>query len=177
MNMLINQIFCFLSVYFYKASASVNDSSNLLSDKAWFIVTVLFCFSIFCFSFFILKINKDYRWTFADTQTGKKFVVDNFTEAETDEMKFDVFTHHPSYYYEVNNKIKIWLAEKWDTWEDEKPEWFTAQAISEIPADILPEKVLAKLGGAKGRRRSLDAMMTEEKVEQERRKSLVQERN
>ena len=37
-----------------------------------------------------------------------------------------------------------WLTENWDRWEEGKPEWFIATAISIIPEDMLPMRF--KLG-------------------------------
>ena len=123
----------------YSTNDSDSDASNVLFDKLWYIVIGLFLTSILCFSLFILQINKDYRWTFIDTRTGKTFAVETFEEAETDASKFEIFGHHPSFYFKIKNELMKWLEDSWEKWEDEKPEWFTAQAISQIPADMLPE--------------------------------------
>ena len=67
-----------------------------------------------------------------------------------------------------------WLNDNWDKWEEEKPEWFTAAAISTVPQDMLPVRVKNKLGGTKEERRnSLNKQIVEEakgKEERERAK-------
>ena len=56
-----------------------------------------------------------------------------------------------------------WLTDNWDGWEEEKPDWFTAASISNIPQDMLPIKFKLGLGGNKEERRaSLKKMVVEE---------------
>ena len=68
-----------------------------------------------------------------------------------------------------------WLNDNWDRWEEEKPDWFTTVNISIIPSDLLPVKVLEKLGGKSKRRDSLKKMIAEEEKEARRGEVVVQE--
>ena len=73
-------------------------------------------------------------------------------------MKFNIFVKHPDYYASINEELMKWLNDNWSKWEETSPEWFTAEAISKVPADMLPVSVLASMGGLKGRRKSIDEM-------------------
>jgi len=118
------------------------------------------------FAAFLKLINKKYYNTFFDIRTGKTFLCDTWRTSKGDKGKFYVFSKHKSYYKSINKELKEWLSENWDRWEDEKEDWFTAKIISKIPIELLPEQFSAKLGvDAKGRRKSIDAMVkAEEKV-------------
>ena len=100
---------------------------------------------------------KYYLWTFFDTKTGKSFaVLTYYQEAESDEMKFETFGHHPSYCKKIDEDIMQWLNENLSIWEESRPDWFTADAvIAKIPADMLPVSVLQEMGGKDGRQKVL----------------------
>ena len=55
-----------------------------------------------------------------------------------------------------------WLHENWEKWEESSPEWFTADAISKVPSDMLPLSVLQRMGGEKGRKASIAQMKKEQ---------------
>ena len=82
-------------------------------------------------------------------------------------------------YKSINKELKDWLGDYWERWEEEREDWFSAKMIGKIPDELLPEKFSRKLGvDAKGRRKSIDAMIkVEEKevvVEKARRASAAQ---
>jgi len=131
----------------------------------WNVVICLFVLSMFSFGGFLLSINRKYWVTFFDTRTGKQYRVDVYHEVVSDESKFEIFGVHPSYYDSIAEELMKWLTDNWDGWEGEKPDWFTAAAISNIPEDMLPMKFKLKLGGSKDeRRKSLKKMVVEEAV-------------
>ena len=55
------------------------------------------------------------------------------------------------------------MVENWDKWQEE--DWFTAKKIKKIPAELLPDRVLEKLGGIKGRKASIVKMEIAEEVQ------------
>jgi hypothetical protein len=124
----------------------------------------LFVLSMLSFSGFLLSINREYWVTFFDTRTGPQFAVDNYKAAETDSSRFEIFGHHVTYYDSITEGLMKWLTDNWDRWEEEKPDWFTAAAVSNIPEDMLPMKFKLGLGlDKKERRESLKKMVGEEK--------------
>ena len=116
------------------------------------------------FGLFLKSINQNYIKTFFDTRTGKQFAVCDKLQEPTDAGKFGIFYIHPSYYESIDEELMKWLNENWDRWCEEKPDWFTAEAISAVPADMLPVAVLACMGGKAGRRKSIDAMKKEKEA-------------
>ena len=183
-NLVANQLFCFFSVYLYKKynNASLEalenlknttssgedyyDREEIISEALWPLVIGLFLFSMISFACFLLRINRKYLGTFFDTRSGKTFVCDSWRNSKRDEEKFHVFSKHKSYYRSINDELKSWLTENWSRWEFEKEDWFSAKMIRRIPDEVLPDRVLVKLGGAKGRRKS--SAVAEEKFQKAR---------
>jgi hypothetical protein len=198
-NVVLNQLFCFASVYLYKKhlndviSDNMNyrdgtekdikvsprcnpadfDSYNVnyvceeseLEASLWNVVFCLFALSMLSFNGFLLSIKREYWVTFFDTRTGPQFAADTYHEVETDCSRFEIFGHHPSYYDNIAEELMEWLADSWDRWEEEKPGWFTAAAMSRIPEDMLPIKFKLGLGGnKKERRESLKKMVVDEEA-------------
>ena len=166
-NMIAHQLFCFVSVYLLQEFGEDIDEARVTA--LWIIVTALFIFTNANFCWFLTLINKKYLTTFFDMRTGKQFLCDLFRDASTDKEKFYIFSKHKSYYKSINKEIKEWLTEEnWERWEENDDEednssWFNPKGISHIPEELLPPAVLASMGGAKGRRASIDAMKEEEK--------------
>ena len=131
----------------------------------WKVVSGLLVFSMLNFAVFLKLIHREYWTTFFSTITGKQYVVKNYYKTESDQIRFDVFTHHRSFYDNIQGDIIKWLNDSWSEWEETSPGWFTAGAVASIPADMLPVAVLQEMGGAKGRRESIDAMKKEKAEE------------
>ena len=134
-NLIANQAFCFVSVYLYSKYSDSADEDRVTS--LWIFVFVACAMFVFSSILFFTKMNQDYLWTFFDTRTGKQYTVDRFNEAESDASKFEVFEYHRSQYASIEPELKTWLADNWDKWVRDKPEWFTAVAISKIPPKLL----------------------------------------
>ena len=71
--------------------------------------------------------------------TGPEFGADNWRRADNPEEIFLVFTDHKSFYDAINPEMKVWLAENWEDWTRDKPDWFSQSAIDLIPYAILPD--------------------------------------
>ena len=212
MNIVLNQVFCFVAIFLYKRYLNEEITNNsefvgysiedplmrcnatdicnstrtdicyrddficeetALESSLWALVAGLFAVSMISFGLFLTLINRDYLWTFFDMRTGKQYAVDTYHESVSDGTRFEVFGHHESFYNTIVGELMTWLDANWDKWEEEKPDWFTASAITSIPEDMLPVRVKNKLGGTKQERRnSLNKQIAEEskakKEEQER---------
>ena len=146
-----------MSIYIYETYAE--DPNKELIATLWKVISGLLVFSMLNFALFLKLINREYWTTFFTTITGKQYVVKNYKEADSDEMRFDVFTHNRNFYDPIQEDIMKWLNSNWEKWEDEAPDWFNSIAISGSPSDLLPIKVFAAMGGTEvGRRASLEAM-------------------
>ena len=151
--------------------------ANSIEPHLWTLVIGLFVLSMLMFYAFLISINKEYIKTFFDIQSGKQYVRRNFDTSKTDSEKFVVFAYHRSYYKSFEGKLKDWLIANWANWEEEKPDWFTAAAISRVPIDMLPPKLVADLGGVEGARRSIrNSVVKEKKEEREEKEKLNKSR-
>jgi len=201
LNMILNQLFCFISVFLYTRFVDTNSNIEQAHNNSISIVNAtlcnstdignavntgcdatelpllelvsgLFILSMLCFAGFLKLIKKEYLWTFYDRRTGSQFVVATFHEVESEAMKFEVFGWHPSLYKSIEEELKTWLEDNWERWEEEKEAWFNAIAISTVPEEYLPKKALSDMGGVTGRKASIIKMKAEKgKVGRERRGS------
>ena len=167
--MFANQAFSFIAVHLYttytmEVKGDDAEEENVIVQNLWLIVSSLLFLSMLCFGIFMALINKDYRHTFYSTITGKAFLCETWRNAKTDREKMNVFSKHKSYYKSINRELKEWLDINWDKWTDEE-DWFTAKKIKKIPAELLPDRVLEKLGGIKGRKASIVKMEIAEEVQ------------
>ena len=112
---------------------------NIFEDALVKMIVVLFLTTVIGFVLFWFTINKKYWRTFTDTRTAKEFFCNRWTNATSDKLRFRIFQDHKSYYNRINKEVKVWLAEGWDTWQEEKEDWFVAR-VGLIPLELLPEK-------------------------------------
>ena len=189
LNIIVNQLFCFVSLYLYTTFADTSSATENVHNSSTSVVTIfcnstdnttntgcdatelplqelvsgLFILSMLAFLGFLKLINKEYLWTFFDRRTGSQFVIDKFHEVESNAMKFDTFSKHRSFYKSIEDELKTWFEGNWERWEEEeKEDWFNAAVIATVPEDYLPKKALSDMGGVTGRKASI-IMMKEEK--------------
>ena len=169
LNAVIQQLGCFVAVYLYSRDVDEGDEKVKF---LWSTVTCLFLLFGLNFVGFLSTINKGYAETFYTTRTGKQFAMNCYLNSEnSDELRFDIFSHHRSYYDTIQQELMKWLNDHWQEWEDGHNAhtnlWFAADAIETVPPDMLPIKVLVDLGGISGRRASLDGRAAKEKADKE----------
>ena len=163
-NLVLNQAFCFFSVYLYNnysEEMSVNESANAGAGPSihasqslplWETVISLFVISMISFWLFLRRIDKAYLWTFFDTRTGSKFICETFETSVTDAAKFGIFKKNRNKWKRIEPEVIKYLEKYWEKFEEEREDWFDAAAIKSVPEDILPRAALkikkqAKLGG------------------------------
>jgi hypothetical protein len=54
----------------------------------------------------------------------------------------------------IKEDVKAWTMANWESWDREKPEWFTKKFVSRVPDEFIPRSFLTKLGAARKRRGS-----------------------
>ena len=193
-NLVLNQIFCFVSVYLYQrfvvdhSSDDRHNNSTSIANAAILcnstdtekntagcdrdelpllpLVIGLFVLSMLSFGLFLSRIKKEYVVTFYDNRTGSQFLCDNWRNGTSDKERYYVFSKHPSLYKSINKELKDWLSENWERWEEEKEDWFTAKLIGKIPSELLPEKFVGELGGIKKARISIRKSVLKEGKEE-----------
>jgi hypothetical protein len=100
-----------------------------------------------------MNINPKYLFTFFTTATAKATAVKMFHSSANDAMRINIFKHHPSFYADIREELKVWVGENWSRWNTEKEEWFTTKVISNIPDEFIPKDALEELE-KNGRRKS-----------------------
>ena len=91
------------------------------------------------FVIFVTTVESKYRASFFSTITAKQFRIKAFREAMTDKIKMNVMKLHPSYYKSIRGEVEQWVRDNYNTWDEEKPEWFTERVKQRIPEDMIPE--------------------------------------
>ena len=55
---------------------------------------------------------------------------------------------------DIGADVKEWTMEHWSEWVRDKPDWFTAKVISQVPDSYIPSQYLEALGSRRKRRGS-----------------------
>ena len=135
-NLFLAQSSCYVFAYLYV----VSDVSDKLSPELIMgaIVALQFIF-LLSFGRFLTTINRKYLSTFLGTVRGCDYLAVCFNDPDSSDLvKFDIAAeHHPFYYWRIRGAMKVWYAENWQRFVDEKPEWFVKKA-SRLPPDLIP---------------------------------------
>jgi hypothetical protein len=142
-------------LYIEYAPADKHGAGKLDSSMLWwFSIIVVFLWTAlyvyFVFGIVVTKFRKDF-WS---TQTGCEAAENLFKESEDAEMRIRVFDSSVQKWSRIKEDVWDWTMANWETWEKEKPGWFTPTVVATVPDDFIPPRFLAKLGGARERRGS-----------------------
>ena len=132
--LVLGQTTSFVALYFYLTEGSAKSLHGL-----WALLGATEAGFVIFFSIFIGAMAAKYRVTFFSTTTAKKFGVKAFRESLTDQNKMNILKLHPSYYKSIRDEVKQWAFDNYETWKEEKPEWFTERVKEKIPKDMIPE--------------------------------------
>jgi hypothetical protein len=142
--------------YLYQEYAKEEDGVKKLSAM------VLWTFSIgialswaVMFGYFMARIIvPKYRESFWSTQTGWERAEKVFLDVEEDEKRAFIFMKNIVMWSRIKADVKAWTMGNWETWDREKPEWFTNKFVASVPDEFIPPKFLTTLGAARMRRGS-----------------------
>jgi hypothetical protein len=143
MCLLLGQATSFVALYlYYSERENVWEDSGEKSElDLWGLMESLEAGFVVFFAIFVSTINKKYVGTFFSTMTAKQFRIKAFREAKTDQMKMNILKLHPSYYKSIRSEVKHWVRERYETWIDEKPDWFAEITKTRIPRDMIPARL------------------------------------
>ena len=155
-----NQASTFIAAHLY---LNYYDGKNILpASELWTVLFSLLGLFVASVLAFVLLMDRKYLRTFVTTTTGPQFAAERFHVATTDEQRLNTFKYHPYYYTAIEKELKALLAENWEDWMANKPDWMTERIIATIPDKFLPEREVAKLNklsaGGKRRRNSFSGM-------------------
>jgi hypothetical protein len=150
-----NQVWSFVAVHLYSRHYS---GSNLIeaSQLEAMLFALLGSFLVSLLAF-VLLMDRKYLGTFVATTTGPQSAVNRFHVATTDEQRVSIMKYHHYYYAGVEVELKALIAENWEEWMLNRPEWLTESVIATIPDKFLLTKEvvrLSKLGDGLKRRRN-----------------------
>ena len=98
-------------------------------------------------------IKRKYWSTFYSLETGGQNARAYFLENDDDEKKSLIFKRSPVLWAQIKGQVKEWTLAKWSTWEEEKPDFFTAGFQASVPNAMIPVHILNKLKHASGGQR------------------------
>ena len=91
----------------------------------------------------LVSIKREYLETFLSSKTSNKACQEEFTKADTDELKMEVFTNHEGKWRNsIGSEVTMWIGESLPVWLEEEPEWFTDKVKSDIPDWAIKDKSL-----------------------------------
>jgi hypothetical protein len=105
--------------------------------------------------YFVFRIAvPKYRHTLWSWMSGRRVVLEFFLLGESDEKKFSVLSFHRiSWEDAIGKDVKAWTLANWERWDRDKPKWFDAATIAQVPDEFIPPRFLGGLGGAQRERR------------------------
>jgi hypothetical protein len=110
---------------------------------------------VILFVFFVTRvIVPKYRRVFWSIQTGWQKAESAFLDNEEDEKRILIFTDSIVLWSGIKEDVKAWTISSWETWDREKPEWFTSKVVASVPDEFIPPRFLTKVGGVRERRGS-----------------------
>ncbi|GMI20965.1 hypothetical protein TeGR_g10511 [Tetraparma gracilis] len=83
-------------------------------------------------------MRKKYRSTFWSMETGNEWVQSYFIQGGRDEMKKNILEFNTGKWKAIEPQVKEWVREGWMGWARDKPDWFTDNWKSRVPADWVP---------------------------------------
>jgi hypothetical protein len=143
--------------YLYLEYAKVpgQGAEKISADTLWaFSIGILVAWAALFLLFMACIVVPEYRKTFWSLQSGRQTAESTFLDNEEDGMRILIFTVIVVLWSRIKEDVKAWTMANWETWDEEKPEWFTPTAIARIPDEFIPPRFLAKLGEARERRGS-----------------------
>jgi hypothetical protein len=145
------------------------DPDALSAETLYGTLILLFLMWVLSLVTFVCYIDRSFLHTFYGTTTGPQFCELHFRNAKTDESKMALLKYHESFYKAFEDEMKVFVAENWDAWIANQPDWLTENAIATVPDEYLPNaevERLHKLGG--GERMRLSANKKKKDIRQPR---------
>ncbi|GMI22418.1 hypothetical protein TeGR_g13348, partial [Tetraparma gracilis] len=150
-------------VYF---GSPARDSTDAMDDEeggetsvdfdqyhAWRLLGGLTAGWVIAFAVFLSLMKTQFRSTFWSIETGNEWIQSYFLHGGSDSIKMHVLTKNKAKWKAIEPQVKEWVGEGWMGWERDKPDWFTDNWKSRVPADWVPNE--GKAEHRKARERSV----------------------
>jgi hypothetical protein len=155
-NMFMALIMCFVIQEIRYGSSNKTSDFAVDEETAWKLTCCL-CFAwVLVFVLFLTLMKKGFMHTFFGFETGFEWARKFFQKGETDDVKAAIFGCNREQWRAIDEDVKVWVQGGWETWEREKPGWFTEVFKAGVDEDWLtPEELRRqKLAGGGERRKS-----------------------
>jgi hypothetical protein len=154
-NIAMSQASVFICVHLYTEYAVVGRGGAEKIDRGtlWAGAGCLATAWFLTFSYFVVRMAvPKYRRTLWSWTSGRQVVHQYFREGKDDEAKFAVFRRNLLLWDgDIGHEVRAWTFERWASWDEEKPAWFTPSAIATCPDKYVPPEFLAGMGNRKRR--------------------------
>jgi hypothetical protein len=147
-----NQAFTFAAAQLYLTRYEDDNDNKIPAMHLWALLFSLLGLFLGSCSVFVLLMDRRYLETFVNTTTGPQSSVKKFKLATTDEQRLSTFKYHRYYYAAIEVELKLLLAENWEDWMFNRPDWLTDSMIATIPDEFLPSKEVEKRNNSIGAR-------------------------
>ena len=90
--------------------------------------------------FLFLSMKPKGRYFFFSTLLGKDNTKSFFLDAVEGEdwRRSHIFDHSIDLWKDIEKDVQVWTLANWQTWEKEKPFWFSVQFRAKVPPRFLP---------------------------------------
>jgi hypothetical protein len=111
---------------------------------------------VLIFFVFMLSMNPEYRSTFYSLESGNEWAMSFFLRGDTDAKRVKPLRLNKAKWKKIRPEMKEFVLSKWETWEEEQPDFFSHAFKKRVDDDMIPPEELRKLLAAEGgkRRRS-----------------------
>jgi hypothetical protein len=168
-NLVMSHVSCFVAVWTYDnyyepavTGINVGGLEERVADKIsanllYSLVVGIALIWCLVFTWFMLTIDQKYVKTFYSWKTGSQQTIEFFRNSKIDKNKAIIFRRSIRLWSPIVGEVRMWVAENWTRWENEKPDWLTAKLIQKIPDEVFSEEELGRLKH-KGMRRKSSVM-------------------
>jgi hypothetical protein len=153
-NFAVSQVSVFASVHLYNKYAHAPEGvDKMAADTLWAGAGLLGAAWLLTTTYFVFRIAvPKYRHTLWSWASGRQVIQDYFLKGADEETRFTVFTNNLLLWEsDIGDEVKVWTAENWARWKEEKPAWFKPEVV---PDQFIPAEELQQLGYNRRRRGS-----------------------
>jgi hypothetical protein len=137
------QVAAFASVALY--AACYVGEAKLAASTLYAVVGTLVAVWALSFGVLLLTMERKYVRTFFSTKTGCERVMSHFLDADSDELRAEIFECNEEMWRPIRAQVQAWVRSRFKSWKRERPAWFTDATCASIPTDLLTPRDARRL--------------------------------
>jgi len=137
-NMIMTQVLLVVSTNVYGARCGctyVGKREVAIIVIAWSVNIVLM----------LSMIKGKYLQSFYDPTSGVRKARSWFLEAEREGDKARIFSIQSMHWVDLRDDVKEWVANNWQQWQQNRPDWLNGKILSSIDGDLVPVGMFERL--------------------------------